>query len=183
VYCSVLGAFNPANSNIEKAIKGLSLLGFTVAIILIVKVLMGGTFSSNQAPLNTTQASPENAESQFFKTIKTKMALEQALLDAKNNEQLVFIDVYADWCIECKIMSKEIFEKQDAQAALSNFMNIKLDITEFSDFHKSYLEEQGIFGPPALLFYGLNGKSIKEAFLLGEVSKAEFLSHLEQFDP
>ncbi len=65
---------------------------------------------------------------------------------------------------------------------LAKFESIKLDITEFNDFHKSYLEEKGIFGPPALLFYGLDGNIITDAQVLGEISKEDFLSHLEQFD-
>ena len=183
VYCTVLGAFNTANSNIEKAIKGLSLMGFAFALMLIFKVLMADTsLTTISSQTNTNNSAAPTLDSGFFQTVKNKDAFEKLLNNAKKNEQLVFIDVYADWCIECKIMGKEIFEKPDVQAALSNFVNIKLDITEFSDFHKSYLEEQGIFGPPALLFYGINGESIKEAFLLGEVSKSEFLNHLEQFD-
>lgn len=183
VYCVVLGAFNPANSNFEKTIKGISLIGFAFSLMLIFKVLMGDTTTTNkQVSSNQETHASQGITADFFETVKTEDRLNQLLSQAKENEQLVFIDVYADWCIECKIMSKEVFEKPNVQTALNSFINIKLDITEFTDFHKSYLEQQGIFGPPALLFYGLNGESIKDAFILGEINQADFLNHLEQFD-
>lgn len=183
VYCVVLGAFNTANSNLEKAIKGLSLMGFAFSLMLIFKVLMGETTLTNNTSSMDQKTAAQSVNTGFFETVKTQDKLEQLLSKAKDSEQLVFIDIYADWCIECKIMNKEVFSKPDVQAALGNFTNIKLDITEFTDFHKSYLEQQGIFGPPALLFYGLDGNSIKDAFILGEVSRVDFLNHLEQFDP
>ena len=182
VYCVVLGAFNTANSNLEKAIKGLSLMGFAFSLMLIFKVLMGETALTNNTSSMDQKTAAQSVNTGFFETVKTQDKLEQLLSKAKDSEQLVFIDIYADWCIECKIMNKEVFSKPDVQAALRNFTNIKLDITEFTDFHKSYLEQQGIFGPPALLFYGLDGNSIKDAFILGEISRVDFLNHLEQFD-
>ena len=182
-YAVVLGAFEAANSTIERFIKGLSLLVFMLAAMLMFKVVVESnqTGSSNTGTDYTAQASNQGSNS-IFTTAKTKAELNLLLNSAKAQEKLVMVDVYADWCIECKIMANTLFADSEVQKQLSNFDSIKLDITEFNDFHKEYLESNGIFGPPALLFYGLDGNIIKEAQILGEISKQDFLGHLQQFD-
>jgi thiol:disulfide interchange protein DsbD len=184
LYAVVLGAFESAETIKQRLVKGVALLTFSFAMILMFKLLVDTprTQTVTTAPALESTISQSTSNS-FFTTIKNKDIFETTLSNAHKNEKLVFVDVYADWCIECKIMAKTLFADPDVQNAMEDFIRIKLDITAFDDFHKSYLEEQGVFGPPALLFYGLDGSSIKEAQILGEISKADFLNHLDQFDP
>ena len=185
IYAAVLGAFEPAGNAKQRMIKGISILMFCLAIILMVKVLLTNNFvQQNTSALNATQGQVSQKKTDnFFTSITQQDVFEQTLVEAKANEKLVFVDVYADWCIECKIMSNTLFADHEVRSALDEFVRIKLDITAFDEFHKSYLESQGVFGPPTLIFYGLDGNSIPEAKILGEISKADFLSHLDQFDP
>jgi len=182
-YAVVLGAFEAANSTIERLIKGLSLLMFMLAAMLMFEVVAGLNQTANTDTNKSYSAqSSSQTNNSIFTTVKTRAELSQLLNGAKTQEKLVMVDVYADWCIECKIMENTLFADDEVQKQLSNFENIKLDITEFNDFHKDYLESNGIFGPPALLFYGLDGMIIKEAQILGEITKQDFLGHLQQFD-
>lgn len=183
VYAVVLGAFEKAETPGQRALKGISLMGFIFAILILWQTFapQPSMVGSNSNSAQTETVNTSNLDN-FFTTITDKATFEKTLLEAKDNEKLVFIDVYADWCIECKIMSKEVFAHDEVQDKLANAVNIKLDITSFNEFHKGYLEELGLFGPPALLFYGFDGNPIKEAFILGEISKADFLAHLGQFD-
>ena len=182
-YAVVLGAFEAADSTIERFIKGLSLLMFLLAAMLMFKVVSGFNQTANTDTNESYSAQASNqTNNSIFTTVKTKSELSQLLNGAKTQEKLVMVDVYADWCIECKIMANTLFADGEVQKQLSNFESIKLDITEFNDFHKDYLESNGIFGPPALLFYGLDGEIIKEAQILGEITKQDFLGHLQQFD-
>lgn len=187
VYAVVLGAFEAAQTNKQRIIKGMALLMFIVSATLIFNALSESDQSSPQVTTNATATSKQTYEQtktpNFFHVISEKNEFEQALLNAKKTEKLVFVDVYADWCIECKIMSKTLFADAEVQNKLDGFIRIKLDITAFNEFHKTYLESQGVFGPPSLIFYGLDGTPINEAKILGEINKADFLNHLEQFDP
>ena len=193
IYAVVLGAFESAEVTKQRVVKGIALLMFSLAFILLFKstsLYLGVPTSQNSSAQvsNTTQAlTNQNLENKtnnsIFQTIKTEREFNAALQDAKENEKIVFVDVYADWCIECKIMSSTLFADAEVKTALDPFVRIKLDITAFDEFHKSYLESQGVFGPPSLIFYGLDGESISDAIILGEISKPDFLNHLEQFDP
>jgi thiol:disulfide interchange protein DsbD len=183
VYAVVLGAFEPAQSISKRVVKGFALLSFVFACVLMFKLVIGETV------VNTASSSSESAsvnpqkDDRFFQTISDEAELTKVLDAAKQDERIVFLDVYADWCIECKIMSNTLFKDADVQAQLENFVRIKFDITTFDDFHKRFLEQHNLFGPPALLFYGLNGALITEANILGEISKPKFINHLQQFDP
>jgi thiol:disulfide interchange protein DsbD len=45
------------------------------------------------------------------------------------------------------------------------------------------LEELGLFGPPAILFYGADGQELASARVLGEMNRDQFMSHLGRFTP
>jgi thiol:disulfide interchange protein DsbD len=190
IYGTVLGAFEAAASVKQRIIKGIALLMVGLALILLfttTSMYLGTPHSQANNVMMTGSTGSQDTGSQdnknsIFTTISTESDFNAALKNAKDNGKLVFVDVYADWCIECKIMSKTIFADNEVRTALDPFVRIKLDITAFNEFHKSYLESQKVFGPPSLIFYGLDGNSISDATILGEISKPDFLNHLEQFD-
>lgn len=185
-YAAVLGAFEAAVTAKQRLIKGVALLMFALATIFIFKVVMATENLNTEALTSQTASEPtsiSNVNDDYFKRIYTKDVFESTLQSAKENNKLVFVDVYADWCIECKIMENNLFKDPEVRSALNDFVRIKLDITAFDEFHKSFLESQQVFGPPSLLFYGYDGNSIDDAKILGEINKADFLNHLEQFDP
>lgn len=185
IYAVVLGAFEPAPTHKQRFIKAIGLLSFTLAAALLFKLVIGDT-QVNTGQQLTSQAQQSSTSitrnDSFFKVLSTQDELTATLNKAKQDEKIVFLDVYADWCIECKIMSNTLFKDPEVQQAMENMVRIKFDITTFDDYHKGYLEQHNLFGPPALLFYGLNGELINDASILGEISKQDFLNHLDQFD-
>ena len=131
---------------------------------------------------NNIEAASRSRREPAFTTVKKETELTTLLNTAKQMERLVLVDVYADWCKECKAMGESLFSDTQVQQQLRHFDTIKLDITNTSNFHKSYLQANGISKPPALLFYGLDGNAIKEAHILKAITKQELLLHLDQFD-
>lgn len=66
----------------------------------------------------------ENSEIQFFEG-----TWEEALLKAKNENKLIFLDAYASWCGPCKIMARTTFKNQEvAEYFNANFINVKMDM-------------------------------------------------------
>ncbi|USZ14410.1 protein-disulfide reductase DsbD [Moraxella sp. FZFQ2102] len=97
--------------------------------------------------------------------ITTLYELDQILA----TRQKVLVDLTADWCIECRIMERELFTHRPA--LLSDYQVVKLDITETTDESRAVLARYQLFGPPALLIYH-QGKL--EQVLLGQVERTDF---------
>jgi len=93
-------------------------------------------------------------------------------------QKTVMVDLYADWCVACKELEKYTFSDQKVSNILNEFKLIKLDITQTTEEHSEYLKNLKIFGPPALLFYDLNGNEIESARVVGFMESENFLEVL-----
>ena len=81
----------------------------------------------------------------------------------------VLVDLTADWCIECRIMDKNLFTNRPAQ--MQDWQLIRLDITETTADSKAILARYKLFGPPTLLYYQ-DGQLVQKQ--VGEIGRAEF---------
>ncbi|MGM8910164.1 cytochrome c biogenesis protein CcdA [Psychrobacter sp. 1U1] len=81
----------------------------------------------------------------------------------------VIVDVTADWCVECRIMDKNLFHNRPAQ--MQDWQLVRLDITETTADSKAILARYQLFGPPALLYYK-DGQLINQQ--VGEIGRSKF---------
>ena len=81
----------------------------------------------------------------------------------------VLVDLTADWCIECRIMDKNLFTNRPAQ--MQDWQLVRLDITETTADSKAILARYKLFGPPTLLYYQ-DGQLVQKQ--VGETGRAEF---------
>jgi len=81
----------------------------------------------------------------------------------------VLVDLTADWCVECRIMDKNLFHNRPAQ--MQDWQLVRLDITETSADSKAILARYQLFGPPALLYYQ-EGQLVNQQ--VGEIGRLEF---------
>lgn len=79
----------------------------------------------------------------------------------------VAIDVYADWCTACKDMEHKVYARPDVQQRLQGWTRLRLDITGNTPAQQAWLQQQRLFGPPALLLLDAHGR--EQQRLLGEV--------------
>lgn len=92
----------------------------------------------------------------------------------------VLVDVYADWCISCKLLEREVFGNPAVQAQLRDFTLIRFDMTQSTREQRQWLERQGLFGPPAVLFYDRHGQERLASRIVGEIDAAAFLARLDE---
>lgn len=97
---------------------------------------------------------------------------------AKQQGKPAILDWYADWCTSCKIFENEVLKAPDVIAALGGYTLIKYDITASDAGQRQALAKYGLYGPPATLIYGADGKEIVSHRVVGEVGKADFLKRL-----
>ncbi|QIC67738.1 protein-disulfide reductase DsbD [Acinetobacter schindleri] len=113
-----------------------------------------------------------------WQKVSTAAQLQQLL--AKHREQPVVIDVYADWCVACQPIEKEVISRSDVQAALQNVVRIKLDLTHYHPSQDELLKEWQILGPPTFIFLNAAHQEQRELRLTGSFSAAHLLDTLQQ---
>ena len=104
---------------------------------------------------------------QFTRT-NSIIELDHLLQTATNQQQSVMIDIYADWCLPCKVMERSVFPSSLVRESLAEWKLIKLDITRNTPEQQKWLNQQQLFGPPALLFMDVDGKEVKR--VIGEIN-------------
>lgn len=147
--------------NRVKAVFGVLLLGTALFIawpLLDVK--------AQNAPVHDT-----------FITLNQPADLQRELDAAKAQGQWVLVDYYADWCVSCKIMEKQVFAKSDVQQALKDVRLLRLDVTDDSPASHELLGRYKVPGPPSLIWIGPKGEELRDRRITGEVDADTFLRH------
>ncbi|MBE0484567.1 protein-disulfide reductase DsbD [Marinobacter sp.] len=178
-----LGAFDAAKAGWQRTRKGLGLVMFAYGLALLAGAVSGA--NDPLRPLAPFVASAGSLQGGIpahanFQKVEDPEQIRAMLAQAKANQQPVMLDFYADWCISCKIMERNVFSDQDVIQALAPYTLLQIDMTDNTPAQQSLLNELGLFGPPAILFYRNNGQELQEARVLGEMNRRQFLEHLDK---
>ncbi|MDI9245710.1 protein-disulfide reductase DsbD [Marinobacter sp. CHS3-4] len=181
-----LGAFDAAKAGWERTRKGLGLVMFAYGLALLAGAVTGA--EDPLRPLDPMMAAPISAGSGAssaashaeFLRVDSAAAIRQELRSASQNNQPVILDFYADWCISCKVMERNVFNDPQVTKAMEPFTLLQLDLTDNTPDQQALLNDLGLFGPPAILFYQGSGEERTNARVLGEMDKDQFLSHLQK---
>ncbi|WOK15781.1 protein-disulfide reductase DsbD [Rhodopseudomonas sp. BAL398] len=126
-------------------------------------------------------ASAQAAHQAPFEIVKTTRALDQAIASARRNGQLVVLDFSADWCVECKVMDRNIFSNPDVIAQLRGFTLIRADATDYNQDIQSLMGKYGVVGPPTVVFLDpQNGAELPDTRFIGAVGRELFTARLRQ---
>ena len=90
------------------------------------------------------------------------------------------LDFYADWCTYCKQMERQTFPDPQVQAALTQMVLLKADVTRNDEADKALQSHVGVTAPPAMIFWDTDGNEIKHLRLLGFKGPGEFAQHLNE---
>ncbi|MGK0547802.1 protein-disulfide reductase DsbD [Halomonas cupida] len=113
-----------------------------------------------------------------FEEPENLTALEQRIATADG--QWTLVDVYADWCVSCKVIEEEVFGDPRVQAALDNVQLLRPDVTANDADDQAMMNEYGIIGPPTLLLIGPDGQERRAQRIVGEIDAEEFLERLQR---
>ena len=89
------------------------------------------------------------------------------LAGAENRPAL--LDLYADWCISCKVMERSVFPQPEVASRLAQFRLLRADVTDNNLDHQALMEQFGLFGPPSLLFFTPDGRELAEVRIQGDI--------------
>ena len=164
------------------ALRAVPLLGALWGGLLLVGAAAGGDdlwqplrpFTGGGAPV-----AAQHGEDAFV-TVSSPQALQRELDAAKARGQWVMLDYYADWCVSCKVMEKQVFSRSDVQASLAGVHLLRLDVTADAPASRELLQRYQVPGPPSILWLGPEGEERRARRITGEVDAAGFLQHWTQ---
>jgi len=180
VYLGALTRLEVNATGWQKLWKGLGLVMLFYGAIVMLGAAGGGrdVLQPLQGAALLGSSNSSAAEHLTFKKIKSLADLQKEVDNAANNNQAVMFDFYADWCVDCKIMEKRTFTDAGVQQALNNVLLLQADVTANDEVDQALLKAFGLFGPPAILLFGTDGKEIKSHRIIGFMAADEFESHV-----
>ena len=104
--------------------------------------------------------------------------LELGLTAARAAGQPALLDLYADWCVSCKVMERSVFPDPAVESQLRQFWLLRADVTENNEADKALMDRYGLFGPPSMVFFAQDNSEMSEVRLQGEVGVEAMASHL-----
>ncbi|MHC8324691.1 protein-disulfide reductase DsbD [Pseudomonas sp. LB1P83] len=139
-----------------------------------------GAFSGQTDPLNPIgqprivagNEPPQNTST--WQTISTPADLDRVLADAKSSGTPLLLDWYADWCISCKVIEREVLNNATVVERLKDYRLVRFDITASNAEQRALLDRYKLFGPPALMFFGKDGVERADVRVIGEISAKDF---------
>lgn len=160
-----------------------------IGILLLIYgvTLFIGGIKGNTNPLNPLLSQTDQpvgmtvtTQHSTLQTITTLNELEAAKAQAILDNRPLLLDFYADWCISCKIIEREVLSDPSIKQRLQAFSIVRMDITRNTPEQTRLLNQYHLFGPPAFLFFDLNGHEISHLKLQGEVTVDEMARQLDK---
>jgi len=178
------GVYLGATTRLETGVSGWSKLWQTLGIVLFVfgiLQLVGAAAGGRDwtRPLDAFRGGAGAAaqvQAPVFTEVQNLDQLERAIAAARRP---VFLDFYADWCVDCIRMERRTFPDPAVANLLDQFDLIKIDVTANNADHQQVLRHFGLIGPPALLFFS-GGEELEAYRRFGFMAPDEFRQHLAQ---
>ncbi|AWM90074.1 protein-disulfide reductase DsbD [Pseudomonas sp. 31-12] len=139
-----------------------------------------GAFSGQTDPFNPigqpriTASNEQPQNTSAWQTISSPTDLDRALAEAKSAGTPLLLDWYADWCISCKVIEREVLNDPTVVDRLKGYRLVRFDITASNAEQRALLDRYKLFGPPALMFFGKDGVERANVRVIGEINAKDF---------
>jgi len=124
------------------------------------------------APATATAQAPASLQ---FLPVASEQELQARLATARAAGQATLVDFYADWCVSCKVIEKEVFGDPRVQRSLSGVLLLRADVTANDARHQELMRTHQVIGPPTVMLFDAAGRERREARLVGEFTVDQFL--------
>ncbi|MGE6993017.1 protein-disulfide reductase DsbD [Pseudomonas sp. NPDC047961] len=165
----------------QKLAQLLGLVLLVYALAAWVGALQGGSDPLRPLPRSTSAVGNSLAsETEAWRTITTPDELDAQLKAAQAAGQPLMLDWYADWCISCKVIEREVFAAPQIAPRLEDYRLVRFDITDSNPEQRALLDRYKLFGPPAVLFFDRAGNELTDVRVVGEIDASQFAERLDR---
>ena len=180
IYMGALDSLTPASGGWRRLWKGAGLVMLVYGVLVMVGVAGGGGDLFRPLKGIALMAGGASERELEFRPVKGIDGLSAEIGSAAARGQVVMVDYYADWCVSCKEMERFTFSDPAVQAALASVHLLQTDVTANDALDRALLAEFGLFGPPAIQFFGPDGRERRELRVVGFMDAGDFRRVVER---
>jgi len=179
VYLGAFEAIKEGASGWFKLWKGLGIVFIVYGVIVMLGGVTGArNFNDPMHGSSLTSGSGVEKKHLIFKRIKTEQDLQREVAAAKAAGKYVMLDFYADWCTYCKQFEDYVFSNKNVQTLLKDFVLLQADVTANDAADQALNKYTQVQAPPAILFFGKDGKEIRNYRIVGNMDAETFIKHV-----
>ena len=193
IYMGALDSLAPEISGWRKLWKGVGIVFLVYGILMLIGVAansedplqpLKGIRSSSVLPNAMAMSGDKVKESGLeFKVIHSLRELDLAIKSAGGEGRPVMLDFYADWCVSCKEMEHYTYRDPEVIQALKGWVLLKADVTDNTENDVELMRHFGLVGPPATVFFGLDGNERKPQRVVGYMDAKSFVNRIRKVVP
>ena len=182
IYMGALNAIVHGASGWYRLWKGVGLVMMIYGVILMLGAATGATDPLRPLQRLSIALDADESDRLQFRNVKGLAELQPKLQQAQSAQRPVILEYYADWCVSCKELERNIFNNAVVQQALreGEVVLLRADITADNAEDRALLKAYGLYGPPAVLFFDADGIELRSHRVIGTVSTDAFLRTVQQ---
>jgi thiol:disulfide interchange protein DsbD len=184
VFMGGLTTLTPGSSGPQKLGKGFGLLAILYGLLMLLGAMTGGSNPLKPlAHVNIAAGGGMLVAGQMhieFQRIKTVEDLDREIASASAQGKSAMLDFYADWCVSCIEMEEYTFTDASVRAALANTVLLQADVTKNDADDQLLLKRFGVFGPPTIIFFGIDGEQRHGYEVVGFMDAEDFSAHINK---
>lgn len=112
--------------------------------------------------------------------VKTADDVARRIAEAGMRGQWTLVDFYADWCVSCHVIEREVFADPKVAQVLAGMLVLRPDVTANDAADQALLRAWQVAGPPTLLLVGPDGRERRDERTVGEIDARGFLQRLQR---
>ncbi|HHF0928424.1 TPA: protein-disulfide reductase DsbD [Pseudomonas aeruginosa] len=149
------------------------------SVLMLVGAASGGESTLQPlAHLRGAAAAPAAAEMTYVQA-KTAADVDARIAEAGARGQWTLIDFYADWCVSCHVIERNVFGNPAVAARLAQVQIVRPDVTRNDAEDQALLRHWQVQGPPTLILVGPDGQERRAQRVVGEIHAGGFLERLD----
>lgn len=149
------------------------------SVLMVVGAAAGGASSLQPLAHLRAAASTPGTASVAYVQAKSIEDVDARIAEAGARGQWTLIDFYADWCVSCHVIEREVFGHPEVTSRLAGMQIVRPDVTRNDEQDRALLKRWQVQGPPTIILVGPDGRERRTQRVVGEVDADAFLARLD----
>jgi thiol:disulfide interchange protein DsbD len=129
--------------------------------------------------LDSCATNDEAAAAIDVQTVTSLATFDAAMATARVTGKSVLLDFSANWCVECKIIDRNVLGNRTVRERMRDVVLIRADMTDYNDDSRALMQRFNVVGPPTMIFLNAQaGQEIPETRTVGPVDADTFIGKI-----